>query len=184
MRVASNPERAIACISCNALDTKICKGKCNTCYNRDRRRALGAKPFKVGMNKEEKNLRAKELANHKKRYVRESSRSDYKEKRRLNYERNKASYVRRAHNRYLQRKEQTLPTVVYSELQSLYDTAKEMSVLHGIKYNVDHIVPLKHKNVCGLNVPWNLQILTEFENKTKSNKFDGTCDNKGWKDEL
>jgi len=37
---------------------------------------------------------------------------------------------------------------------------------------VDHIVPLVHEKVCGLNVPWNLQIITEEENRKKANKVD------------
>lgn len=50
-----------------------------------------------------------------------------------------------------------------------------------VDMEVDHIIPTNHPDVCGLNVPWNLQYLTEIENNFKNNKFDGTYDNNSWR---
>ena len=37
----------------------------------------------------------------------------------------------------------------------------------GITFQVDHIVPLKGENVCGLHVPWNLHIIATVINQAK-----------------
>ena len=57
------------------------------------------------------------------------------------------------------------------DMQDFYALAKAMSEVTGEKWQVDHIVPITHELVCGLHVPWNLQILTASENIIKSNNF-------------
>jgi hypothetical protein len=46
---------------------------------------------------------------------------------------------------------------------------------------MDHIIPLKHPKVSGLNVPQNIQLITKEENDLKDNKFDGSYENNSWK---
>ena len=56
-------------------------------------------------------------------------------------------------------------------IRAIYFEARRLTASTGIKYEVDHIIPSNHPLVCGLHVETNLQIITEFENITKSNSF-------------
>jgi len=59
-----------------------------------------------------------------------------------------------------------------SNLTEVYRKCAQMNKNSAQIYEVDHIVPLCNDIVCGLHVPWNLQIITRHQNRTKSNKLE------------
>lgn len=64
-------------------------------------------------------------------------------------------------------KQATPKWVDIAELTKVYERAQKLGL------TVDHIVPIKHDLICGLHVPWNLQLLSAKENYAKSNLFGG-----------
>jgi hypothetical protein len=73
--------------------------------------------------------------------------------------------------KYQATKMQAMPKwVSFSDTVKFYEEAKRLTEL-GIPSEVDHIVPLTSKIVCGLHCPANLQVLSVKENRSKRNRY-------------
>lgn len=58
---------------------------------------------------------------------------------------------------------------MWAEMRQLYESANPAH------QQLDHLVPLKHRLVCGLNVPWNMAVATIRDNQLKSNHYWPDC---------
>lgn len=69
-------------------------------------------------------------------------------------------------------KRKALPTWVNKiALNKIYIRAAKRR-MNGEDVQIDHIVPLQHKLVCGLHVHYNLRIISRLKNIKKSNYFE------------
>lgn len=144
--------------------------KCKPCVQEEN--SFYYKKFKEKRNKSKKRYyyqnREKYLKN--KRIYYKNNREEIREKQNNYKKQNRAKY-----NYYNSRerayKLEATPTWSNQEkIQVLYEKAKWLESLTGLKYHVDHIIPLKGDNVCGLHIWNNLQILESTLNCKKSNK--------------
>jgi len=84
-----------------------------------------------------------------------------------------ATYSSHKRAALLERTPKWLSSLDKEKIEEYYYTANMLGMHTGDYYHVDHIVPLRGKNVSGLNVPWNLQILEKHQNLQKGNQFNG-----------
>lgn len=168
-----------------AIDMKQCKrcltNKETALFNKDSSRKDGyhcycklcakeTKQVSYSKNKQHYVNKAKEwqLANPEKVVeIRTKARQTHKAKRRADW------------THYSTRKINACPEWLTDKqrqkIEDLYKFAKFLEELscNSIQYHVDHIVPLRGKDVCGLHVPWNLQILNARDNLIKGNRYNG-----------
>lgn len=55
-------------------------------------------------------------------------------------------------------------------IKEIYKLAADRTKLHGFSWHVDHILPLQGKEVSGLHIPANLQVIPWMDNIKKHNK--------------
>lgn len=89
-----------------------------------------------------------------------------KKYRKANLEKHRANEAKRR----AQKKQATPSWANQAAMKKIYEQAAQLERKTGISYHVDHIYPLENPYLCGLHVENNLQILTEKENCSKSNR--------------
>lgn len=83
-----------------------------------------------------------------------------------------AFYARTRHAAKLKATPNWLTAEQLESIKDMYILSSKIGDLTGQPMEVDHIVPLQGENVCGLHVPWNLQVLHRIKNRSKGNRYD------------
>ena len=106
----------------------------------------------------------------------EAQKEKHRERNRQRYARYKQAGTQ-ASSRIAQVRSQTrralaTPKWVDAEaIENKHHLAVLMENLLGQPYQVDHIIPICHAKVCGLHVPWNLQVISQSENYAKGSRW-------------
>lgn len=110
-------------------------------------------------------------ASERKRERRKTNGDAIRAKRRSHYAANKSRYIANARRRDADKLRATPSWADLEKIAEFYALSEHLTLETGIKHHVDHIIPLRGKNVCGLHVHTNLQVITAAENLKKSNYF-------------
>lgn len=106
---------------------------------------------------------------------REDYKEYHKEYMKKHQQENKASWNAR-NSKYRASKIQRTPVWLDEEqlwlIQEVYELAQLRSDATGVLHHVDHIYPLNGRDVSGLHVPENLQVIPWYDNLSKSNKLE------------
>ncbi len=57
------------------------------------------------------------------------------------------------------------------EIRMVYEECIRLSESMGMEFEVDHVIPIYNRNVCGLHIAGNLQVVSHSLNTIKANKF-------------
>lgn len=161
----------VPCAKGHDSERLVSSGECVQCKRDRERSSLRRKEYgiqyyedhrieKLAKQREYDAKRCKEKLDYGKRW-----RAENKERVKSYRQANAGLYAYHAALRRKRVKRATMSWTEFDDIQAIYLKAAQLGM------QVDHIVPLAGKNVCGLHVLANLQLLTENENKQKKNRY-------------
>lgn len=176
-------------MKCAHCDRPVrCKGLCNTHYlkdytekNKDRLRELAKMRVKNDPEGVQRRQRAyverhKDLvvARNAAKYQsqREERIAAAAEWRKSNPEAARINGAAQRARRRAAEKRATPVWACHQSIRRVYEQCSDVTKATGIAHEVDHIVPLAGKNVCGLHVHWNLRVIPASDNRSKGNRME------------
>lgn len=161
---------------CHSDKKHYSKGLCKSCYNQQNFKAQGRKyknyhnyeKYKPYYEKNKEKIKAKAIEYY------ENNKELRKTKVKEYVKHNKAtvnSYKAKYRSKKLNATPKWLTKEHIEQIRIFYEASYKLSKELGVRFNVDHIIPLQGKEVCGLHVPWNLQVLEAIINIKKRNKL-------------
>lgn len=89
---------------------------------------------------------------------------------RAQYAKHRKKFIQKVTKRHIQM--QRSPWANQDAIEAIYAEARRLTKKTGIPHEVDHVVPMFGKNVCGFHVEYNLKILTRRANRAKARMQD------------
>ena len=145
--------------------------------NRDKLRSKSMALYEANRDKEIARKKAYDKANPEKHRARsrawkQANPEKHRASSRAHYARNKAYYNLKGLERRRKVAGQTPAWNDRAKMLAIYAECSKRNEKDGyIKWHVDHIIPLRGKNVWGLHVHTNLRIILASKNQAKSNKY-------------